>query len=86
MQGDIAHTSSPWNIHFYLNRILKMYDDTIETTSRPRLPACIDSIETLEYIRWWNVGWILLSILLFVGVYRNRKYIFVEIFGRNGRK
>ena len=84
MQGDIAHTSSPWNIHFYLNRILKMYDDG--SVKRPRLPACIDSIETLEYIRWWNVGWILLSIVFILGIYRNRKYIFVEIFGRNGRK
>ena len=84
MQGDIAHTASPWNIHFYLNRILKMYDDDIDATiSKPRLPACIDSVETLEYIRWWNVGWILLSILFLLGIYRNRKYILV---GKKERK
>jgi hypothetical protein len=82
MQGDIAHTASPWNIHFYLNRILKMYD-TEATISKPRLPACMDKMETLEYIRWWNVGWILLSIVFLLGIYRNRKYFFV---GKKERK
>ena len=83
MQGDLAHTESPWNIHFYLNRILKMYD-TDATISKPRLPACIDSIETLDYIRWWNVGWILMSIVFLLGLYRYRKYIFFV--GKNERK
>lgn len=68
MQGDIDHISSPWNIHFYLNRILKMYD-TNTTESKPRLPSCIDSVETLSYIRWWNVCWILLVILFVIGFY-----------------
>jgi hypothetical protein len=83
MQGDIAHTASPWNIHFYLNRILKMYD-TEATVSKPRLPACIDSTATLEYIRWWNIGWILMSIAFLFGVYKYRRYIFFV--GKNGRK
>lgn len=72
MQGDIAHTASPWNIHFYLNRILKMYD-TDATISKPRLPACIDSTQTLEYIRWWNILISIGIILFVVGVYKNRR-------------
>ena len=69
MQGDIDHISSPWNIHFYLNRILKMYDENA-TESKSRLPSCIDSVETLSYIRWWNLFWILLAILFVIGFYK----------------
>jgi len=74
MQGDIDHISSPWNIHFYLNRFLKMYDVNA-TESKPRLPSCIDSVETLSYIHWWNVFWILLAILFVIGIY---KYVFTS--------
>lgn len=71
MQGDIDHTASPFGIHFYLNRILKMYDNTTDTTvSKPRLPHCIDSRETLTYIRWGNVGGILFAFLFLLGIYR----------------
>jgi hypothetical protein len=76
MQGDIAHTASPWNIHFYLNRILKMYD-TDAKNSKARLPACLDSMETWTYIRWWNVFWILLTFLILLRLFQYRKYIFV---------
>ena len=73
MQGDIDHTASPFGIHFYLNRILKMYDDTTgATVSKPRLPHCIDSRETLTYIRWGNVGGILFGLLFLLGIYRYR--------------
>jgi hypothetical protein len=70
MQGDITHTASPWNIHYYLNHILQMYD-TEATISKPRLPACIDRIETLEYIRWWNIGGIIVSIVFLLGMYKS---------------
>jgi hypothetical protein len=69
MQGDIDHTASHFGIHFYLNRILKMYD-TSETISKPRLPHCIDSVEIFDYIRWGNVGGILLGFLFLLGMYR----------------
>ena len=75
MQGDIEHTKSPWSIHFYLNRILKMYDDNSDTTvSKPRLPHCMDSMETLEYIRWGNIGGALVVFLFLLLTYR---YFFV---------
>ena len=71
MQGDIDHTASPFGIHFYLNRILKMYDDTKDTTiSKPRLPHCVDSVEIFDYIRWGNVGGILLGFLFLLWGYR----------------
>ena len=72
MQGDIEHTKSPWSIHFYLNRIIKMYDDnsSSNTVSKPRLPHCVDSVKTLEYIRWGNVGGILIGFLFLLGIYR----------------
>jgi hypothetical protein len=76
MQGDIEHTKSPWSIHFYLNRILKMYDTDATTISKPRLPHCMDSVETLDYIRWGNVGGILVGFLFLLGIYR---YFFVGI-------
>jgi hypothetical protein len=84
MQGDIDHTASPFGIHFYLNRILKMYDNTTDTTvSKPRLPHCIDSRETLTYIRWGNVGGILFGFIILLGIYRyfvtkNRKGIILR--------
>ena len=81
MQGDIEHTKSPWSIHFYLNRILKMYDDTDATTiSKPRLPHCLDSRETLDYIRWGNVGGVLVGFLFLLGSYR---FLFLK---KNKRK
>jgi hypothetical protein len=81
MQGDIDHTKSPWSIHFYLNRILKMYDDNSETTvSKPRLPHCLDSVETLDYIRWGNVGGTLVGFLFLLGFYR---FLFLK---KNKRK
>jgi Ca2+-binding EF-hand superfamily protein len=82
MQGDIEHTKSPWSIHFYLNRILKMYDDNSDTTvSKPRLPHCMDSVETLDYIRWGNVGGALVGFLVLLGIYR-----YFSITKKNGRK
>lgn len=68
MQGDIEHTISPWNIHFYLNRILKMYDIDAKE-SKPRLPHCADSSEIWTYIRWRNLFLFLLGIFLFYGIY-----------------
>jgi hypothetical protein len=76
MQGDIEHTASPFGIHFYLNRILKMYDTDATTISKPRLPHCLDSVETLDYIRWGNVGGTLVGFLFLLGIYR---YFFVGI-------
>ena len=83
MQGDIEHTKSPWSIHFYLNRILKMYDDNSDTTvSKPRLPHCVDSREIFDYIRWGNVGGALIGFLFLLLMYR---YFFIVKNG-NGRK
>jgi hypothetical protein len=81
MQGDIDHTASPFGIHFYLNRILKMYDDTKgATVSKPRLPHCMDSRETLTYIRWGNVGGVLVGFLFLLWFYRyikkNKNYFY----------
>ena len=83
IQGDIEHTKSPWSIHFYLNRILKMYDDnsSSNTVSKPRLPHCMDSVKTLEYIRWGNVGGALIGFFFLLWVYR-----YFLITKKNGRK
>ena len=48
-----------------------MYDDNSDTTvSKPRLPHCMDSVETFDYIRWGNVGGALVGFLVLLGIYR----------------
>lgn len=86
MQGDIDHTASPFGIHFYLNKILKMYDNntTSETISKPRLPHCIDSVEIFDYIRWGNVGGILLGFLFLLWMYRY--FLLSSLIKKNGKK
>lgn len=63
--GDLAHTQSPWRMHFWLNMIMRMYPDS-KNEHYPRLPACRSFSQLFYYIRWWNVGMLVIVIGLTV--------------------
>lgn len=54
--GDLAHTTSPRNIQYWLNWIIHMYPEPgTAATHYPRLPACMTPTELLHYVRWRSV-------------------------------
>lgn len=53
--GDLAHLESPKNIQYYLDKAVVLYDKDA-TVSKPRLPACADSMEALSYVRWGRIA------------------------------
>jgi hypothetical protein len=64
MQGDLKHTDSIFKLHFWLDKLLYMYDPN-PAKSYPRLPACADSLEMLSYVRWYNIFWLIIFIIAF---------------------
>lgn len=54
--GDLAHLS-PAHVQWWLNLIIEMYPDSKGKTAdrRPRLPACWNSRELLDFVRWERV-------------------------------
>lgn len=64
MQGDLNHTNSIFKLHYWLDKLLYMYD-TNPKKSYPRLPACADSLEMLSYVRWYNIFWLVILIIIF---------------------
>lgn len=60
LQGDIEHTASPLRLHWWLNKVVRMYPEG--ATSQPRLPACRRDV--FGYVRWPAV----LVLVLLLGV------------------
>jgi hypothetical protein len=82
MQSDLKHTSSIFKLHYWLDKILYIYNKD-NTNSYPRLPSCVDSWNTLSYIRWYNIFWlVVLIVLIYVIINSYNKKEVIKNFSR----